>query len=88
MVVSVDRGTSARRNEAVDRTTDVAASRRRLILDTLGIVASSGGFGLVYGLSARTAGFSIVEAAAMSLLVFAGASQFVRATAHDVDAGS
>jgi 4-azaleucine resistance transporter AzlC len=60
----------------VDRTTDVAGSRRRLALDTLGIVASSGGFGLVYGLSARTAGFSVVEAAAMSLLVFAGASQF------------
>jgi 4-azaleucine resistance transporter AzlC len=55
---------------------DTGASRRRLILDGLGIVASSGGFGLVYGLSARNAGFSIVEAAAMSLLVFAGASQF------------
>jgi 4-azaleucine resistance transporter AzlC len=30
----------------------------------------------VYGLSARTAGFSPVEAGAMSVLVFAGASQF------------
>jgi branched chain amino acid efflux pump len=54
----------------------LAASRRRLVLDGIGIVASSGGFGLVYGLTARHAGFSIVEAVAMSLLVFAGASQF------------
>ncbi|HET7027489.1 MAG TPA: AzlC family ABC transporter permease [Candidatus Limnocylindrales bacterium] len=46
------------------------------MLDGIGIVASSGGFGLVYGLTARNAGFSIVEAIAMSLLVFAGASQF------------
>jgi len=46
------------------------------VLDGIGIVASSGGFGLVYGLTARNAGFSIVEAVAMSLLVFAGASQF------------
>ena len=37
---------------------------------------SSGGFGFVYGLAARSAGFSPVEASAMSLLVFAGASQF------------
>jgi 4-azaleucine resistance transporter AzlC len=55
---------------------EVAASRRRLAVDGLGIVASSAGFGLVYGLSARSAGFSLVEAVAMSVLVFAGASQF------------
>ncbi len=53
----------------------VAASRRRLVLDGLGLVASTAGFGLVYGLTARHAGFSIVEAAAMSVLVFAGAAQ-------------
>jgi 4-azaleucine resistance transporter AzlC len=55
---------------------DVAASRRRLLLDSVGIMVSSGGFGLVYGLSARAAGFSPVDASAMSILVFAGASQF------------
>ncbi len=33
-------------------------------------------FGIVYGLAARGAGFSVVETLAMSLLVFAGASQF------------
>lgn len=40
-------------------------------------MVSSGGFGLVYGLSARAAGFSPLEAGAMSVFVFAGASQFV-----------
>jgi predicted branched-subunit amino acid permease len=33
-------------------------------------------FGVVYGLAARGAGFSLVDAMAMSLIVFAGASQF------------
>ncbi len=46
------------------------------MVDSLGIVASAGGFGLVYGLSARAAGFSPLEASAMSVIVFAGASQF------------
>lgn len=54
----------------------LAASRRRVVLDSLGIAVSSGGFGFVYGLAARAAGFSPIEAGAMSLLVFAGASQF------------
>jgi 4-azaleucine resistance transporter AzlC len=58
-------------------TMDLGASRRRLIQDSLGIMVSAGGFGLVYGLSARAAGFSPIEASAMSLFVFAGASQFV-----------
>lgn len=56
---------------------DVAASRRQLLLDSLGIMVSGVGFGLVYGLGARAAGFSPLEAGAMSVLVFAGASQFV-----------
>lgn len=58
-------------------TMDLQESRRRLIQDSLGIMVSAGGFGLVYGLSARAAGFSPIEASAMSLFVFAGASQFV-----------
>lgn len=58
-------------------TMDLHESRRRLIQDSLGIMVSAGGFGLVYGLSARAAGFSPIEASAMSLIVFAGASQFV-----------
>ncbi len=54
----------------------LSASRRQLLLESAGIAISSGGFGLVYGLAARNAGFSPVEAIAMSVLVFAGASQF------------
>jgi 4-azaleucine resistance transporter AzlC len=55
---------------------DLAASRRRLVVEGLGIAASAVGFGFVYGLSARQAGFSPVEVVAMSTLVFAGAAQF------------
>jgi 4-azaleucine resistance transporter AzlC len=55
---------------------DVRASRRRLIVDGIGISVSVGGFGLLYGLSCRAAGLSPLEAAAMSVFVFAGASQF------------
>jgi 4-azaleucine resistance transporter AzlC len=54
----------------------VRASRRRLVIDSLGIIASGVGFGLVYGLAARSAGFSPIEAGAMSIIVFAGAAQF------------
>jgi len=44
-----------------------------------GIVASAAGFGVVFGLTARGAEFSIVEAVAFSTIVFAGASQFAAA---------
>jgi 4-azaleucine resistance transporter AzlC len=54
----------------------VGAARRQLLLDATGIAVSVGGFGFVYGLAARNAGFSLVEAVAMSLVPFAGASQF------------
>lgn len=54
----------------------LAASRRQLVVEGLGIAASAAAFGFVYGLSARNAGFSPVEAMAMSLIVFAGAAQF------------
>lgn len=52
------------------------ASRRRLVVDGLGIIGSTAGVGLVYGVSAGAAHFSLLEAVAMSVLVFAGASQF------------
>jgi len=55
---------------------DPRSSRRELAIGALGIALSAGGFGFVYGLSARDAGFSPVEAMAMSTLVFAGAAQF------------
>lgn len=55
---------------------ELRASRRRLAIEALGIAVSAAGFGFVYGLSARDAGFSPIEAVAMSTLVFAGAAQF------------
>ncbi|HYH94104.1 MAG TPA: AzlC family ABC transporter permease [Candidatus Saccharimonadales bacterium] len=59
-----------------DDATVVDESRRRLLTESLGIAASAIGFGFVYGLSARDAGFSPIEAMAMSTFVFAGAAQF------------
>jgi len=52
------------------------AARRRLLLDTAGIAVSAIGFGFVFGLAARDAGYSPIEASAMSVIVFAGAAQF------------
>jgi 4-azaleucine resistance transporter AzlC len=55
---------------------DLRAARRRLLLDSAGIAASAIGFALVFGLAARDAGYSLVEACAMSVIAFAGAAQF------------
>jgi 4-azaleucine resistance transporter AzlC len=55
---------------------DLRAARRQLLLDIAGIAVSAAGFGIVFGLSARNAGYSPVEAIAMSTFVFAGAAQF------------
>jgi predicted branched-subunit amino acid permease len=55
----------------------LAAARRRLVLDGLGIIVGAVGFGFVFGLTARTQGhFSVLEAVAMSLIAFGGAAQF------------
>lgn len=54
----------------------LATSRRRVVADTAGIAVSAGGFGLVYGLAAHAAGFSVLDVSAMSVLVFAGGAQF------------
>lgn len=58
---------------------DLRPARRRLLLDTAGIAVSVAAFGLVFGLAARNAGYSPVEAVASSVVVFAGASQFAAA---------
>jgi 4-azaleucine resistance transporter AzlC len=55
---------------------DLAQSRRRLIVDGIGIAVSALAFGFVYGLAAQGAGLSPIEAVAMSVIVFAGAAQF------------
>lgn len=63
-------------NTAGPSNAHVAAARRDLVLASLGFAASGVGFGLVYGLAAREAGFSVIEATAMSVFVLAGAAQF------------
>jgi 4-azaleucine resistance transporter AzlC len=45
-------------------------------LDVVGITLSIAAFGIVYGITARETGLSVIEAMAMSALPFAGASQF------------
>jgi len=55
---------------------DLRAARRQLLLDTSGIAVSAMGFGFVFGLAARGAGYSPIEAMAMSVLCFSGAAQF------------
>jgi branched chain amino acid efflux pump len=55
---------------------DLARSRRRLIVDGIGIAVSALAFGFVFGLAAARAGLSPIEAVAMSVIVFAGAAQF------------
>src|SRR3972149_11402306 len=57
----------------------LASARKRLVADMSGIVASTFAFGLVFGLSARAAGYSPLEAIASSVLVFAGSAQFAAA---------
>ncbi|HEX7471449.1 MAG TPA: AzlC family ABC transporter permease [Candidatus Limnocylindrales bacterium] len=52
-------------------------ARRRLAVDMLGIIVSATAFGFVFGLSAAQSGhYSLIEAIAMSTLLFAGAAQF------------
>jgi 4-azaleucine resistance transporter AzlC len=55
---------------------ELRVARRQAVIDGAGIIVSAVGFGFVYGLSAREAGFSPIEALAMSLFAFAGAAQF------------
>jgi len=53
-----------------------ALSELVVVVAVIGIMASAGGFGVVFGLAARQAGFSVIEASVMSVVVFAGAAQF------------
>ena len=57
-------------------TIDLRSARRQLLLDSAGIAVSAIGFGFVFGLAARNAGYSPIEASAMSVFGFAGAAQF------------
>lgn len=47
-----------------------------MLRDALGIGVAVGAYGLSFGAAATTAGLSVLQACALSLLVFTGASQF------------
>jgi predicted branched-subunit amino acid permease len=52
------------------------AQRRRILLDALAVAGATGAYGLSFGALATSAGLSVAQACALSLLMFTGASQF------------
>jgi 4-azaleucine resistance transporter AzlC len=54
----------------------LTAHRRQLVVDGIGIIVTAAGFGFVYGVAAGAAGFTLIDASAMSVIVFGGAAQF------------
>ncbi len=54
----------------------LSAHRRQLVVDGIGIIVTAAGFGFVYGVAAGAAGFTLLDASAMSVIVFGGAAQF------------
>jgi predicted branched-subunit amino acid permease len=55
---------------------DDRSMRRTVVVDALAIGVATGAYGLSFGALAVTAGLSLPEAMALSLLMFTGASQF------------
>lgn len=51
--------------------------RRRLLAETAAVYVPVVGFGLVYGIAARTADFGLLDLESMNLFVFAGGSQLI-----------
>jgi predicted branched-subunit amino acid permease len=54
----------------------VATARRGIVRDALGIGIASGAYALSFGAISTTAGLSLLQTCALSLLMFTGASQF------------
>ena len=50
--------------------------RRGVVADSLGVGVATGAYGISFGALATTSGLSVLQACALSLLVFTGASQF------------
>jgi predicted branched-subunit amino acid permease len=55
---------------------DLRTARRRLAIDSIGIWVLAIVIGTIFGFTAREGGLSLVETAAFSAILFAGASQF------------
>ena len=54
----------------------MSQARRGIVRDALGIGIASGAYALSFGAISTTAGLSLVQTCALSLLMFTGASQF------------
>lgn len=52
------------------------ATTRSVVVDSLAVAGATGAYGVSFGAIAVTAGLSVPQACALSLLVFTGASQF------------
>lgn len=55
---------------------ETSPARRRVVRDALAIGVAVGAYGLGFGAAGVTAGLSVLQTCALSLLVFTGASQF------------
>jgi predicted branched-subunit amino acid permease len=53
-----------------------SSTRRRLLIDSLGVGLATGAYGISFGAIAVGSGLSVWQACALSLFVFTGASQF------------
>jgi len=66
-------------DEAAPRRTEdepAQAERRAILADSFGVAIATGAYGVSFGAIAVTTGLSVLQACALSLLVFTGASQF------------
>lgn len=54
----------------------VSFERRTVLRDSLSVAIPVGGYGAAFGAAAVAGGFSVLQACALSLLLFSGASQF------------
>jgi predicted branched-subunit amino acid permease len=56
--------------------TDLGGARRGIVRDALGIGIATGAYALSFGAISTTAGLSLLQTCALSVLMFTGASQF------------
>ncbi len=52
------------------------SERKQVLMDSLGVGVATGAYGVSFGAIATASHFSVLQACALSLLVFSGASQF------------
>ncbi|WP_134767474.1 AzlC family ABC transporter permease [Nocardioides sp. 1609] len=63
-------------NDAAPADPVVPAGRREIVRDSLGVGVATGAYGVSFGAVAVASGLDVLQACALSLLMFTGASQF------------